>query len=241
MNILQAVLIIPVVLGFTVQAYATTFTDQNSFITALAGLGAAATQDNFAAYPQGNLASGQTLGAFGYSFDPAATQPGIASDGNGGQALGDTSSGTDPNSGSGVFVGGQSVTLTYQGAHPLVSFGAEFSYAPNFDFLPGNLYQLIILDGNGAGTVAANLQGLDPSGGTFFLGYIGDPFTMLGLQSSATDAIGDPYLTPAYQVDRLFYATSATTPVPEPTTLLLLILGFAVACPYLWKRSKLVL
>jgi hypothetical protein len=236
MNILRAVLVMPLLLAFTVQAYAITFTDQASYITALAGL--ARVQDDFAAYPGGSLSNGQTLGVFGYSFDPALTLPGIASNGNGGQALGDTSSGTDPNNGTGVFVGGQSVTLTYQGAAPLVAFGAEFSYAPNFDFLPGDLYQLIIRDGNGAGTVAGNLPGLDPSGGTFFLGFIGDPFIMVSLQSSATDANGDPYLTPAYQVDQIFYSTSTTTPVPEPSALLLLILGITALFPLLRTRFK---
>jgi hypothetical protein len=225
MTILRATYLLLLVLCCSVPAYATTFTDQASFSAALAGL--SASHDNFEAYSLGTMANGQTAGAFSYSFDPAVSQPGIASDGNGGQALGDTTFGVGLNDGSGAFVGGESVILTHLGANPLIAFGADFSYAPAFDALPGALYQLLIRDGNGAGTIAVNLPGLDPSGGTFFLGFIGDPFTTISLQSLATDADGNPFLTPAYQVDNLIYASATSAPVPEPGTLLLLAIGTA--------------
>src|SRR5215467_3925190 len=115
-------------------AQATPFTDRNTFLNAVGALGLSAANENYETYPQGNLANGQLLGAFSYSYDTATTQPGVASNGAGGQALGDTSLGTDPNAGSGVFVSGEMVTLTHTGAN-LVAFGADFSYAPAFEDL----------------------------------------------------------------------------------------------------------
>jgi len=220
---MKTLLILVWVLVCSVESHATTYTDQATFNAALAGHNVSS--DDFAPYPQGNIANGQTLGAFTYSYDSNTTQAGIASNGIGGQALGDTSFGTDPNSGGGIFSGGEAVTLMYNGANPLVAFGAVFSYAPNFEPVPGSLYQLNILDGPGAGTAVGNLDGLDPSGGSFFLGFIGAPFTSVSLQSAATDAFGNPYLTPGYQVDSLDYGSAA--PVPEPNTLALLVMGIA--------------
>lgn len=222
------------VLGLSVQANATTYTDQAAFTTALAGL--STSTDNFGSYPLGSIANNQTLGAFTYSYDSTATQPGIASNGSGGQALGDT----DP-SGTGVFVGGESVTLKYAGANQLIAFGAVFSYAPNFEPIPEKLYLLSILDGTAAGTNLGNLSGLDERGGTFFLGFIGDAssvFSMVKLASLTTDAYGDPYLTPAYQVDTLIYGSETAASVPEPSTLILLTVGVSALIPLMRNQQK---
>jgi hypothetical protein len=227
MKNLKTLIILVMALVCSVEANATVYTDQSAFTAALAGL---YTSYDFNSYPQGSIANGQALGAFSYSYDSTTTQPGIASNGIGGQALGDTSLGTDPNFGTGVFVSGEAVTLTYNGAHPLSAFGVNFSFAPNFESLPGNLYQLIILDGLGAGTTVGNLSGLSENGGSFFLGFIGDSFTSVSLQSE-----GMNYLTPAYQVNNLIYESSV--PVPEPSTLLLLIVGGAALIPLMRKRA----
>jgi hypothetical protein len=75
-----------------------------------------------------------------------------------------------------------------------------------------------------------NLSGLSENGGSFFLGFIGDSFTSVSLQSE-----GMNYLTPAYQVNNLIYESSV--PVPEPSTLLLLIVGGAALIPLMRKRA----
>src|SRR5208282_494041 len=149
MKNIRTILFMAMVLGLSVQAHATVYTDEATFISDAALAGLSTSSDSFGSYSLGNIANGQTLGDFTYSYassGPTATQPGIASNGSGGQALGDTSLGTDPNSGTGVFVGGEAVTLMYNGANPLIAFGAEFSYAPNFEALPDNLYQLTVQD-----------------------------------------------------------------------------------------------
>lgn len=215
--------------GTSVQAHALTYTDRVAFSAALAGR--ATLFEDYESYALGNIANGQTLGDFTYSFAAASTQVGVFSDGAGGQALGGA-----PYE---VFVGGNAVNLTYNGVVPLIAFGADFFYAPNFEPLPGNLYQLTILDGNGVGTTLGNLAGLDASGGSFFLGFIGNPgfeFTKVGLQSlTQLDADGNAYLTPAYQVDNLLYGAA---PVPEPGTLALLFAGAVLLVPAVNKSRR---
>jgi hypothetical protein len=215
--------------------HATVFTDQTAFTNAANADGISLENDNFSSYLPGNITNGQQLGAFVYSFDPAITQPGIASDGMGGQALGDTSLGTDPTTGSGVFVGGEAVTLTYSVAQPLLAFGAVFSYAPDFEPVPGGTYDLLIGNGAAAGTTVGNPDGLDPAGGSFFLGFIGnlgDEFTQSTLFSLANASDGS--LVPAYQVNDLVFGTP-TNSVPEPSSLGLLA-GGLITWTFLWRR-----
>jgi hypothetical protein len=191
------------------------FTDRTAFLTALGGSPAA---DDYEAYALGDITNGSTLGDFAYTFG-ATMQPAIVTGGFGGQALGGPFD---------VFVGGDAVTLTFDGSL-LRAFGADFYYAPAFEAVPGNLYQIRIDDGSGAGTFVGNLDGLDPAGGSFFLGLLADPgfeFKTVTLLSLAPlDQNGDPYLTPAYQVDNLVYARASS--VPEPGSLMLLMVGGA--------------
>jgi hypothetical protein len=144
----------------------------------------------------------------------------VASDGAGGQALG--------GSPFDVFVGGDAVTLTYNGVRPLQAFGADFFYAPNFEALPGDLYQLAIADGAAAGSSVGNPAGLDANGGSFFLGFVVDPgaaFRSVQLFSVAPlDGDGNPYLDPAYQVDDLAFAAQ----VPEPPLAAMMTLGLSL-------------
>lgn len=217
------------------------FTDRTLFIDAATSLGIATVTDNFTAYPEGSLVNGQVLGVFRYTFDPAVTHPGIASNGAGGRALGDTSLGTDPNLGTGVFVGGEAVTLTFTGQRALLAFGADFFYAPAFESLPSDLYQVQIRDGNAAGTTLGNPAGLPATGGPFFLGFIGDgtsSFTQLSLQSVAfaTDPDGNPFLVPAYQIDDLIFGTAAPVAVSAPFGLPVFL-----AASGLWFGAKLLM
>ncbi|HET7380148.1 MAG TPA: PEP-CTERM sorting domain-containing protein [Gaiellales bacterium] len=219
--------VIAIVLGclaHAATAEATSFTDRAAFDATLVAAGLAASTDTFETYSLGDIPNGGTRGSFQYSFDPGQTQPAVASDGAGGQALG--------GSPFDVFVGGDSVTLTFTGATPLRAFGADYFYAPNFEPLPGDLYQLGIADGAAAGTTVGNPPGLDASGGSFFLGFIedtGSAFRKVDIFSTTPlDASGNPYLDPAYQVDNLTFAAPAATGVPEPAslTLALAALGF---------------
>src|SRR5439155_24869795 len=126
-----------------------------------------------------------------------------------------------------VFVGGDSVRLTYQPLSPaagpfLSAFGADFLYAPSFDTIPSDTYRIEIEDGTASGQFAGNLDTIDPNGGTFFLGLIADPaarFTAVNLFSVQFDP---NFLVPAYQVDNLIYAA-----VPEPSTLCVVAFGGA--------------
>jgi hypothetical protein len=188
------------------------FTDRTAFLIALGG---SAASDDYEAYALGDIANGSTLGDFSYTFGPTV-QPAIAPSFVG-QALGGAPFD--------VFVGGDAVTLA--SAPLLRAFGADFYYAPAFEAVPGNLYQLRVDDGSGAGSFVGNLDGLDPAGGSFFLGLSADPgfeFRTVTLLSFAPlDQNGDPYLTPAYQVDNLVYKRASS--VPEPNAWLLWVVG----------------
>lgn len=206
------------------------YTDRTSFVAALAARGLVAGIENYEAQPVGALANGQVLGAFAYAFDPTVNGAAVASDGNGGHALGGV-----PN---GVFVGGDAVTLSVGGAAPLVAFGADFFYAPSFLPAPAGIYRMTIADGAAAGATALNGPNLDPAGGAFFLGFIGDAgaaFRGISLYSVVpTGADGVPlFLDAAYQVDNLVYATAP--PVPEPATALALVSGAALIA---WRRRR---
>jgi PEP-CTERM motif len=201
----------------------TVYTDRPSFVAALAALGLPAGAESYDTRALGAIANGQVLGAFSYGFDPAVNGAAVASDGNGGHALGGV-----PND---VFVGGDAVTLNFQGAQPLQAFGADFFYAPSFLPAPASIYRMAIVDGAAAGTTAWNGPDLDPAGGSFFLGFIGGAatgFRGLSLFSVVpAGADGVPFfLDAAYQVDNLVYA--ATSPVPEPATAWAMALGAAL-------------
>jgi hypothetical protein len=200
-------------------AYATVYTDRAAFIAALGSLASTAATDNYESHPIGPLGNGQALGAFDYSFDATTTQAAVASDGNG-HALGGA-----PND---VFVGGDAVTLKFNGGPPLLAFGADYFYGPSFLSAPAAIYRISLQDGVAAGATASNGPGLDPAGGSLFLGFIEDTpnaFRTLRLDSVVpVDAGGNPlFLDPAYQIDNLVFA--AAPAVPEPGTACLMALG----------------
>ena len=204
------------------------FTDRPSFGAALAALGLPSSAESYETRPPGPIANGQILGAFSYGFDPVVNGAAVAPDGSGGHALGGV-----PND---VFVGGDAVTLTLQGALPLQAFGADFFYAPSFLPAPASIYRMALVDGAAAGATAWNGPDLDPAGGSFFLGFIGDSTTSfrgVSLYSVVpAGADGVPFfLDAAYQVDNLIFA--ATSAVPEPASALALAVGMAVI---VWRR-----
>lgn len=195
------------------------YTDRTAF---LAAVGTPVTAEDFEAHAAGPVSDGATLGDFRYGFDASVVQPTVAPGGWGGRALGGPFD---------VFVGGDAVSLTYTGATALRALGADVLYAPSFDTVGANLYRLLLADGAAAGAFAGNPV-LDAAGGAFFLGLIADAgseFHQVGLLSVVpVDANGDPLLLPAYQFDNLAYAALATTPVPEPATLVLVLLAWAI-------------
>jgi len=199
------------------------YTDRPSFVAALAAMGLPSGAESYETRPLAPIANGQILGAFSYGFDAAVNGAAVASDGIGGHALGGV-----PND---VFVGGDAVTLNYQGAQPLQAFGADFFYAPSFLPAPASIYRMALVDGAAAGATAWNGPDLDPAGGSFFLGFIGDAATSFRSVSLFSvvpaGADGVPFfLDAAYQVDNLVYA--ATSLVPEPATAWAMALGAAL-------------
>jgi hypothetical protein len=216
-------------------AEATTFTDLAAFNTAAAADGIAISADDFSAYAQQNIAVGQTLGSFKYTFDPnlsdaAGTLPTIGTDGGVNVLIG------GPNSQG--FVGGNSVTLTFTGSSNLRAFGAVFSYAPNFQDLLGGLYNLTIDDGAAANTNAASPAGLTANGGSFFLGFIGD-----GSQNFTTETLSslllapDGSIVPAYEINDLFFGAPAAV-TPLPTSLVLFLSGLGLMGAFTRRRAR---
>jgi hypothetical protein len=206
---------------------ATLFHDRATFEAALSA--GAFTVDDFESYALGPISLGDRRGDFLYSFDPSITQPAIVSDGAGGQALG--------GSPFDVFVGGDSVTLTYSPltgpAIALLAIGLDVAYAPAFEDIPANVYRLGIEDGSAAGQFVGNLDGLDGAGGTFFLGLIADPsaaFTMFRFYSVQPDP---NFLVPAYQGDNLTYQA-----IPEPGGLAVFVVGSGLVLLRLRRRHS---
>jgi hypothetical protein len=191
----------------------TIFTDLAAFNAAAAVDGITTSADNFSTYPQQNIAVGQILGSFTYTFDSnlsdnAGTLPTIGTDGGVNVLIG------GPNSQG--FVGGNLVTLTFTGSGNLRAFGAVFTYAPNNEDLLGGLYNLTIDDGAAANTNAASPAGLTADGGSFFIGFIGDAgqgFTAINLSSLLQAP--DQSIVPAYEINELFFG-GATVGVPGP-------------------------
>jgi hypothetical protein len=195
------------------EARAAIFTDLTAFNTTATADGLTISTDNFSTYAQQNIAVGQTLGSFTYTFDPvlsdpAGTLPTIGTDGGVNVLIG------GPNNG---FVGGNSVTLTFTGSSNLRAFGAVFTYAPNFEDLLGGLYNLTIENGTAANTSAASPAGLTGNGGSFFIGFIGDAgqdFTAINLSSLLQAPDGT--IVPAYENNELFFGGPAPAGVPGP-------------------------
>jgi hypothetical protein len=216
--------------------WATVYSSRDAFLAALSPLGLAVGSETYESRAPGAIANGQSLGSFSYAFDAALTQPAVASDDSGGQALGGAPFG--------VFVGGDAVTLHFTGSQPLRAFGADYFFAPSFLPAPATIYRMAILDGLAAGTTAANGPDLDPAGGSFFLGFIEDAasaFNDLSLFSVVpADASGEPFfLVAAYQIDNLVFAANDLpgTSVPEPATLPLFALGGLLLIRRLPRRA----
>src|SRR5437879_5547219 len=106
-------------------AQVTAYHDRATFTAALTS---PSFTDDFESYPLGDIALGDRRGDFLYYFDPNITQPAIVLGGNGGQALG--------GSPFDVFVGGDSVTLSYAPIDLsrgllLRAVGVDILYAPS--------------------------------------------------------------------------------------------------------------
>ncbi len=189
------------------------YTDRAAFLAAVAG---AVSADGFETYAPGAISNNATLGDFKYTFSDTVL-PMVVPGGFGGQALGGPFD---------VFVGGDSLSLTYGGVTALRAFGVDVLYAPSFDSIAADLYRLRVGDGGNMGFHAGNPV-LDSAGGLFFLGLVADAgseFSLVDMLSIVPlDANGDPALVPAYQFDNIAYAVAGTASVPEPTTVALVL------------------
>jgi hypothetical protein len=194
------------------------YTDRAAF---LAVVGGAVSSDGFETYAPGAISNNSTLGDFKYTFADTVL-PMVVPGGFGGQALGGPFD---------VFVGGDSVSLTYGGATALRAFGVDVLYAPSFDSIAADLYRLQVGDGASMGFYAGSPV-LDSAGGMFFLGLVADSgseFSLMDMLSIVPlDANGDPALVSAYQFDDIAYAVATTTPVPEPSTLAMMLAAGAL-------------
>jgi len=211
-------------------AKAAIFTDQTLFNNAATADGITTSADNFSSYAQQNITFGQTLGSFNYTF-PSQTQPAIVPNGTFvGNALGGAPFD--------VFVGGDSVTLTFAGSGKIRAFGMDISAAPSgTDPLPDNIYQLTLLDGNQETVGNVNLS--VAASNEFFLGFVEDaanPFTQIDL-SLAPNPNG--FLVPAIQVNQLdFGSAPAAAAVPEPASIVLLGGALLMAGALTRRRAK---
>jgi hypothetical protein len=157
---------------------------------------------------------GQSFGIFSFEFDPAAIQPVVGSGIVGGLAVGAAPDGT--------FSGDQGISVVVTPGLAITAFGAEIAYAPFEGAVLKDVFRLIVECPVLPCISAGNLPDLNPQGGTFFLGIIAAPgseFNKVTLEADIPrDESGEPIgVVPNWQI-----AAITLSPVPEPSTWVLL-------------------
>jgi len=195
-----------------------TFNDKQHYSAVLLQQGRVQLDADWNDETAGPITQGQRFKIFRYSFDPNAVLPVVGSGIAGGLAVGAEPTGT--------LGGDQGFSLQVTPGLGLTAFGAVITVAP-FDGndLPTNIFRLLI----GCPVIpcfsVGNVAGVGSRGGAFFLGVVAAPgseFELITLEAlTPRDDSGEPTgFVPAWQVSSITF-----TPVPEPSTLLLLAAG----------------
>jgi len=195
-----------------------TFNDKQHYSAVLLQQGRVQLDADWNEETAGPITQGQRFKIFSYSFDPNAVLPVVGSGIAGGLAVGAEPTGT--------LGGDQGFSLQVTPGLGLTAFGAVITVAP-FDGndLPTNIFRLLI----GCPVIpcfsVGNVAGVGSRGGAFFLGVVAAPgseFELITLEAlTPRDDSGEPTgFVPAWQVSSITF-----TPVPEPSTLLLLAAG----------------
>jgi hypothetical protein len=168
--------------------------------------------------PRGPSSKASLFKIFTFSFDPNVVLPVVGSGIAGGLAVGAEPSGT--------LGGDQSFSLHVTPGVGITAFGTVITVAPfDGDDLPANPFRLLIGCPDIPCFSVGNVAGLTSRGGAFFLGVVAAPgsgFERITLEAlTPRDDSGEPTgFVPAWQVSSITF-----TPVPEPSTLLLLAAG----------------
>jgi len=169
---------------------------------------------------QGPIKQGQLFKIFSFSFDPHVVLPLVGSGIAGGLAVGAAPTGT--------LGGDQGFSLHVTPGLGITAFGSVITVAPfDGDGLPANLFRLLIGCPDIPCFSVGNVAGLSPRGGAVFIGIVAAPgseFERITLEAlTPREASGEPTgFVPAWQVSSITF-----TPVPEPSTLLLLAAGLS--------------
>jgi hypothetical protein len=122
----------------------------------------------------------------------------------------------------GTLGGDQGFSLHVTPGLGLTAFGAVITVAPfDGETLPGGIFRLLIGCPDIPCFSVGSLAGLSSRGGAFFLGVVAAPgseFDLITLEALTPQ--DDSGFVPAWQVSSITF-----TPVPEPSTLLLLAAG----------------
>jgi len=203
----------------------TTFNDKQHYSAVLLQQGRVQLDADWNEETAGPITQGQRFKIFSYSFDPNVVSPVVGSGIAAGLAVG-----AEPN---GTLGGDQGFSLHVTPGLGLTAFGAVITLAPFDGDLPANVFRLLIGCPDVPCFSVGNVAGPSPQGGAFFLGVVGGPgteFEQITLEAlTPRDDSGEPTgFVPAWQVSSITF-----TPIPEPSTLLLVAAGFcalAVAC-----------
>jgi len=171
------------------------------------------------------IQQGQVFGIFSYDFDPAAVLPVVGSGIVSGLAVG-----AEPD---GAFHGDQGISLVVKPGLAIDTFGREIVYGPFDGEATSDIFRLIVECPNEPCIFTGNATDLKPHGGALFLGIVAPPglrFTRVTLDAvTPRDDSGEPIgVVPNWQVSAITFSA-----VPEPSTMVLLALGFCCLAPKL--------
>ena len=180
---------------------------------------------------QGPIKQGQPFKIFSFSFDPHVVLPVVGSGIAGGLAVGAEPTGT--------LGGDQGFSLHVTPGLGITAFGAVITVAPfDGDDLSANIFRLLIGCPDIPCFSVGNVAGLSSRGGAFFLGVVAAPgseFERIALEAlTPGDPSGEPTgFVPPWQVSSITF-----TPVPEPSTLLLLAAGLSCLTVVCSRRNR---
>lgn len=196
-----------------------TFVDRQHYSSVLLQQGRVQVDADWNEEQEGAIKQGQIFRIFSFSFDPKAVLPVVAPGVVSGLAVG-----AEPD---GTLGGDQGVTLHVTPGLGLTAFGALISFAPFDGEAPADIFRLLVGCPDVPCFSVGNPPGLSPRGGSVFLGVIAGPGVVfdqvtveaLTPRDDSGEATGP---VPAWQLTAITF-----TPVPLPSTLLLIAAGLS--------------
>jgi hypothetical protein len=197
------------------------FVDRQHYTAVLLQQGRVQVDADFNEEQETAIKQGQNFKIFSFSFDENTVKPVVGAGIVSGLAVGAAPNGT--------LGGDQSFSLHVNPGLGLTAFGAVITFGAFDGQAQSNIFRLLVGCPERPCFSVGNRAGLDPHGGSVFLGVIAEPgfaFNQITLEATTPrDDSGEPTgIVPAWQLTSITF-----TPVPLPATLLLVTAGIGSA------------